>query len=215
VIVAEPRTPTLLADAVAATAAHAPDDAKPEADRLRRFLDEKDSAAAIRQWFGGAFTGSAEELSRRLNRDVAAIDRLLNAQLNEVLHAPAFQRLEASWRGLAYLVDRVEYEDDAVIKVRLLNATWKEVERDFEKAIEFDQSQIFKKVYENEFGMAGGEPFGALIADYEVHPRVTTSRGSSSGWTTNAPLTASNTRSGRACGRSKMRGSSASRCRGC
>jgi type VI secretion system ImpC/EvpB family protein len=172
-VVIELRTPSLLAAAVAATASPAADGPpRRDAERLARFLAESDAAAAIRLWLDGPFAGDADELARRLNRDVAAIDRLLNAQLNAILHAPAFQRLEASWRGLAYLVDRVDYEDDATIKVRVLNASWRELERDFERAIEFDQSQTFKKIYENEFGTPGGEPFGAIIADYEVHPRV-------------------------------------------
>jgi type VI secretion system protein ImpD len=173
VVVAEPRTPSLLADAVAATTSSAAGPPPPAAERLHRFLDELDAGAALRIWFDGKIPRDAEELSRRLNRDVAAIDQLVNAQLNAVLHAPAFQRLEASWRGLYYLLDRVDFEDDSAIKVRVLNASWRELERDFERAIEFDQSQIFRKVYESEFGSPGGEPFGALIADYEVSPRVT------------------------------------------
>ena len=79
--------------------------------------------------------------------------------------------VEASWRGLQYLVDRADYEDDPSIKIKVLNVTWKELERDFKKTSEFDQSQLFKKVYEQEFGTPGGEPYGALIADYEIHPR--------------------------------------------
>jgi type VI secretion system ImpC/EvpB family protein len=174
VLVAEPRTTSLLTEAVAATAtATALAPAPPGAERLRRFLDEPTPAAALRIWFDGRVPADREEVARRLNRDVAAIDRLLNAQLNAVLHAPAFQRLEASWRGLAYLVERVAEEDDAAIKVRVLNASWRDLERDIERAIEFDQSQVFRKVYESEFGSPGGEPFGALLADYEVSPRVT------------------------------------------
>jgi len=141
------------------------------ADRLRKFLDEPDAAAAIEIWLGGPFHGSKDDLCRRLNNHVAQLDRLINVQLNEVLHAPEFQKLEASWRGLAYLVEQADYEDDSAIKVRVLNASWRELERDFDRAIEFDQSQLFRKVYESEFGTPGGEPFGALIGDYEIHPR--------------------------------------------
>jgi type VI secretion system protein ImpD len=171
---AEPRPTTLLTEAVAATT-HSPaaGPVPAAAGRLQQFLDATDAASAIRIWFGGEFSGEREELARRLNRDVAAIDRLVNAQLNEILHAPSFQRLEASWRGLAYLIDRADYEDDAAIKVKVLNVSWRELERDVERAIEFDQSQLFRKVYENEFGSPGGEPYGALIADYEISPRIT------------------------------------------
>jgi type VI secretion system ImpC/EvpB family protein len=156
-----------LAAAVAVTGV-----ARSEADRLQRFLDEPSPGAAIRIWLGGAIPGDKDELSRRLNHDVAAIDRLVNAQLNAILHAAAFQKLEASWRGLAYLVDRCDFEDEPTIKIRVLNVSWRELERDFERAIEFDQSQLFRKVYEGEFGSPGGEPFGVLLGDYEIHPRV-------------------------------------------
>lgn len=169
-VVAGGRVPSsALAAIVAATDPHA----GAEANRLQKFLNEPDLAAAIRIWLNGSFDGKREELSRRLNRDVAAIDALVNAQLNALLHAPEFQRLEASWRGLSYLVERADFEDDPAIKIRVLNASWRDLERDFERAIEFDQSQLFRKVYESEFGSPGGEPFGALIADYEVNPRVT------------------------------------------
>lgn len=143
-----------------------------QTSRLERFLSEPATGAAILEWLGSRFQGNREELSRRLNRDVAAIDRMANAQLNVVLHAEAFQKLEASWRGLQYLVERADEEDEPAIKIRVLNVAWRELERDFERAIEFDQSQLFRKVYESEFGSPGGEPFGILIGDYEIHPRV-------------------------------------------
>ena len=79
--------------------------------------------------------------------------------------------MEASWRGLHYLTERVDLEGDPNVKIRVLNASWRDLERDFERAIEFDQSEVFKKVYEQEFGMPGGEPYGVLIADYEIHPK--------------------------------------------
>jgi len=143
-----------------------------QVDRLQRFLEESSTDAAILEWLGGRFDGDQEELSRRLNRDVAAIDNLINAQLNEVIHADAFQKIEASWRGLLYLVERADDEDEPAIKIRVLNVTWRELERDFDRAIEFDQSQLFRKVYESEFGTPGGEPFGVLLGDYEIHPLV-------------------------------------------
>ncbi|RIK71021.1 MAG: type VI secretion system contractile sheath large subunit [Planctomycetota bacterium] len=166
------RAETALLDAV--VAAVEPSSAAPAAERLRRFLAEPDAAAAIRLWFGGRVPAEKDRLARRLNHGVAAIDRLLNAQLNAILHAPAFQRLEASWRGLAYLVERADDDEaESAIKVRVLNVSWRELDRDIERAIEFDQSQIFRKVYENEFGSPGGEPFGVLLGDYEIHPRPT------------------------------------------
>ena len=76
----------------------------------------------------------------------------------------------ASWRGLKYLVDQVP--DGANVKIRVLPATWKELARDQERALEFDQSQLFRKVYNEEFGTPGGEPFGMLVGDYEVTHRA-------------------------------------------
>jgi type VI secretion system protein ImpD len=103
---------------------------------------------------------------------VGAIDRVINDQVNAILHHPRFQRLEATWRGLDYLAGRPERESAAPMKVKVMNATWSELARDFDRAIDFDQSQLFRKIYENEFGSPGGEPFGALIGDYEIRPRT-------------------------------------------
>jgi type VI secretion system ImpC/EvpB family protein len=108
------------------------------------------------------------QVVRLLNRQVAQIDALLNAQVNAILHHPRFQALEGSWRGLKYLV--VQSDDDQV-RIRVLNASWRELARDFERAAEFDQSALFQKVYNEEFGIAGGEPFSVLLGDYEVQPR--------------------------------------------
>jgi type VI secretion system ImpC/EvpB family protein len=140
-----------------------------QSDRLERFLADE-SLGALSEWFGSIDGLSKGQLSRRLSRDIARIDGALNAQLNEILHHPRFQRLEATWRGLNHLVESVPDDVDANIKIKVLDVTWKEVERDFETASEFDQSKLFKKVYEEEFGTSGGKPYGVLIADYEIHP---------------------------------------------
>ena len=140
--------------------------------RLQRFAAAGTVRAALEAWCGSLAAVDRDTLVRRLNRDVAYIDQLLNAQLNAILHHPDFQRLEASWRGAQYLVDCRAAEGDANIKIRLLSLTRKELERDFERAVEFDQSELFRKVYEDEFGTPGGEPMGCLIADFEIHPTV-------------------------------------------
>lgn len=105
-----------------------------------------------------------------INARIAQIDALISSQLNEVLHAPEFQALEASWRGLAYLVFNTE--TGTQLKLRLLNVTRKELQDDLEKAVEFDQSTLFKKVYEEEYGTFGGHPFSFLVGDFEFgrHP---------------------------------------------
>ena len=100
-----------------------------------------------------------------INARVAQIDHLISLQLNEIMHHPAFQKLEASWRGIKYLMD--QSETSSMLKIRVLNVNKKELLRDLQRAPEFDQSVMFKKVYEDEFGIFGGEPFGALIGDYE------------------------------------------------
>ncbi|HEY3937616.1 MAG TPA: type VI secretion system contractile sheath large subunit [Bryobacteraceae bacterium] len=101
---------------------------------------------------------------------IAQIDHLVSLQLNEVLHHPVFQKLEGSWRGLKYLLD--SSETSAMLKIRVLNASKKEVLKDLQRASEFDQSALFKKVYEDEYGVFGGAPFGALVGDFEFtkHP---------------------------------------------
>jgi type VI secretion system protein ImpC len=104
-------------------------------------------------------------LSRTFDQAIAAIDRKMSTQLNAIMHDPKFLKLEGSWRGLSYLVQNSE--TGTSLKIRVLNASKRDLTRDLTKAVEFDQSQLFKKIYENEFGTPGGEPYGALIGDYE------------------------------------------------
>lgn len=139
--------------------------------RWQRFWKADDVAACLGEWFGERRFESKQHLLRELNRQIGEIDRWLNQQLNAILHHPQFQKLEAGWRGLLYLTEKAWREDDAdqpSVKIRVLNASWKELQRDLSNALEFDQSEIFRKVYEQEFGTAGGEPFGVLLADYEL-----------------------------------------------
>ncbi|HEV2136452.1 MAG TPA: type VI secretion system contractile sheath large subunit [Terracidiphilus sp.] len=96
---------------------------------------------------------------------IAQIDRLISLQLNEVLHYPAFQKLEGTWRGIKYLMDQSETSE--MLKIKVLNVSKRELLKDLQRAPEFDQSALFKKVYEEEFGVFGGAPFAALIGDYE------------------------------------------------
>ena len=101
-----------------------------------------------------------------------SISKLINRQLDEILHHPRFKQLEASWRGLQYLTNvESDYDENLTIKIKAFNITWKEVGRDLTRAIEFDQSNIFKRIYNDEFDMPGGEPFGVLLGDYAVTHR--------------------------------------------
>jgi type VI secretion system protein ImpC len=96
---------------------------------------------------------------------IAEIDKKLSGQLNEVMHAPEFQQLESTWRGLHYLVHQSETGES--MKIRVLNVKKRELFKDLEKAVEFDQSALYKKVYEEEYGQLGGQPYGLLVGDYE------------------------------------------------
>ena len=113
----------------------------------------------------------SKNIETSINARIAAIDQLVSAQLNEIMHAEEFQKLEASWRGLQHLV--FESETGTMLKIRVLNSSKKDLLRDMERAPEFDQSALFKKIYEEEFGTFGGSPIGALIGDYEFsnHPQ--------------------------------------------
>jgi type VI secretion system protein ImpC len=106
-----------------------------------------------------------------INDRIAQIDELISSQLNAIMHDPDYQRLEASWRGLHYLV--MNSETGVMMKLRLLNATKKELLDDVEKATEFDQSTLFKQIYEQEYGTFGGYPYSCLVGDYEFgrHPQ--------------------------------------------
>ena len=136
---------------------------------LDHFLAEQDASKALRYWLAGSPPSDQRSLALALGRDIARLDQLLTEQVNEILHHADFQLLEASWRGLYYLVEQTE--DNENIKIRVLNVSWRELARDAERAIEFDGSQLFQKVYSEEFGTPGGEPYSVLIGDYDIHPR--------------------------------------------
>ena len=111
-----------------------------------------------------------KNLTVTINKAIASIDNIISKQLSAIMHNEKFQKIEGSWRGLNHLV--MNSETGSGLKIRMLNISKKELGKDLAKAVEFDQSQIFKKIYESEFGIAGGEPYAALIGDYEfsAHP---------------------------------------------
>lgn len=144
--------------------------------RLDRFLQQPLSVNAVGDWLGPlpVLRGAALKryIAQRLNRDIARLDALLNRQVNAILHHPAFQKLEASWRNLRFLVNQVP-EGSKDIKIKVLSVSWAELTKDLTvRSLEFDQSQLFRKVYSDEFGMPGGEPFGVLLGDYEIRHRM-------------------------------------------
>ena len=123
-------------------------------DLVKRFVSEV---------LEGAITIN-RDTETMINARIAQIDHLLSLQLNEILHHPEFQKLEGSWRGLQYLLK--QSETGTMLKIKVLNVSKKDLLRDLQRAPEFDQSALFKKVYEEEYGVFGGTPFGALVGDY-------------------------------------------------
>lgn len=154
---AEAQQDSLLDQAIANTKSASPDHAK-------ELLE-----VVTREAMAGTVTFD-KDVTRTINQAITKIDATVSQQLAAIMHSEAFQKLEGTWRGLNHLV--MESETGTSLKIRLLNVSKKELFKDVDKAVEFDQSQVFKKLYENEFGTPGGEPYGALIGDYEFenHP---------------------------------------------
>ena len=153
----ESQQASLLDQAIANTKSSTPDHAK-------ELLE-----VVTREAMAGTVTFD-KDVTRTINQAITRIDATVSQQLAAIMHSEAFQKLEGTWRGLNHLV--MESETGTGLKIRLLNVSKKELFKDVDKAVEFDQSQVFKKLYENEFGTPGGEPYGALIGDYEFenHP---------------------------------------------
>ena len=120
------------------------------------------------------YAQAAPETVLRIERAIAAIDAAVSRQVDAILHAPPFQALEASWRGLLLVLGVVAQTRQ--VRLRLLDATWQEVARDLDQAVEFDQSTLFTLVYDEGVGMPGGHPFGLIVADYAVAHRPTPGR---------------------------------------
>lgn len=125
--------------------------------------------ALTKEAMGGTVTWD-KNLTVTINSAISKIDEAISKQLSSIMHNEKFQKIEGSWRGLNHLI--MNSETGSGLKIRMLNISKKELGKDLAKAVEFDQSQIFKKIYESEFGTAGGEPYAALIGDYEFsgHP---------------------------------------------
>lgn len=141
---------------------------------LDEFLSEDDYLKALVYWLKEheitSRIKSTNNIIHAINKSIAEIDNLINEQLNVIIHDKYFQKLEASWRGLWYL--SVQAEGTAQIKIKVLDVSWAEVAKDIARALEFDQSQLFQKIYSEEYGTPGGEPYGVLIGDYEISHRL-------------------------------------------
>jgi type VI secretion system protein ImpC len=135
-----------------------PSQTKPVMDAVLELIDQVENK-------GITVADDDVDLVGAINKRIAELDQNINNNLNQVIQGDEFQRLERSWRGLHYLVSRAE--TSTTLKLRLLNATKEEIGKDLNRAVEFDQSAQFKKVYEEEYGTFGGAPYSVLIGDYE------------------------------------------------
>ena len=108
----------------------------------------------------------SKDVLKSIESMIAAIDHKLTEQINLIIHHPDFQQLESAWRGLHYLVNNTE--TDEMLKIRVMNISKNELRKTLRKfkGVAWDQSPLFKKVYEEEYGQFGGEPFGCLVGDY-------------------------------------------------
>ncbi len=137
---------------------------------LNSFLAETNTRKALDYWLKEfeqtKNLTSADDIISTIFNTIANIDELINDQLNCIIHHPNLQKLEASWRGLWQLINQAEGNRE--IKIRYLDVSWSEVVKDIERALDFDQSNLFQKIYSDEYGTPGGEPYGVIIGDYEV-----------------------------------------------
>ncbi len=137
----------------------------PDAERTKR-------AKELLAEFSGEFKADdfqSDEVNvvELLQRKIGELDKALSDRLDTITHSAEFRRLEASWRGLHFLV--MNTTTSTMLKLRLLNTTRNEIGNDLRRAIEFDQSVLFKHLYEAEYGTFGGEPFSLLIGDYQFN----------------------------------------------
>ena len=141
---------------------------KPTSDRRREAIE-----SAVRTLAEQALVDTAlisDDALKSIEAMIAAIDHKLTEQLNQIMHHEDFQQLEGAWRGLHYLVNNTE--TDEMLKIRVMNVSKKDLARGLKKfkGISWDQSPLFKKLYEEEYGQFGGEPYGCLVGDYHFDP---------------------------------------------
>ncbi|MEM6672375.1 MAG: type VI secretion system contractile sheath large subunit [Planctomycetota bacterium] len=148
-------------------------------DRFRALHVERDWVHSLVRWLDlepGATAPTRDAVIARLTLEIASIDRLVSAQLDAILHHPELARLEASWRGLYRLHEtrvRLAGNQPDVVRLRVLDLSWSELTRDLSRVPDFEQTQLFRLVYSEEFDQPGGEPFGVLLGDYSVtHRRI-------------------------------------------
>lgn len=141
---------------------------------LNDFLQEKNDNKALRycveNFISDIKLTSSSRIKNAIFEMISGIDDQINTQLNEIIHTPKFQKFEASWRGLWLLVKQADSKQN--VKIKFLDINWAEIVKDINRALEFDQSQLFHKIYSEEYGTPGGEPYGVIIGDYEISHRI-------------------------------------------
>ncbi|PZQ76017.1 MAG: type VI secretion system contractile sheath large subunit [Variovorax paradoxus] len=107
-----------------------------------------------------------KDVTKSIEAMIAAIDAKLTEQINKIIHHPEYQKLESAWRGLHYMVNNTETDEH--LKIRVMDISKQELAKNLKKfkGAAWDQSPMFKKIYEQEYGQFGGEPFGAIVGDY-------------------------------------------------
>ena len=138
---------------------------KPKSDRAKEAIENAVHTLAEQALSETALI--SEDAVRSIESILAEIDKKLSEQLNLIMHHPSFQQLESTWRGMHYLVSNTE--TDEMLKIKIFNIPKKELHKTLKKykGTKWDQSPIFKRIYEEEYGQFGGEPYGCLIGDYQ------------------------------------------------
>ncbi|MEM6934512.1 MAG: type VI secretion system contractile sheath large subunit, partial [Pseudomonadota bacterium] len=137
---------------------------RPKSDQAKSAVEEAVKTLAQQALENQALV--SDDALRSIEGIIAEIDKKLSEQINEIIHHPDYQKLESAWRGLHFLVNNTE--TDEMLKIRVLNISKKDLSKTLRKfkGTAWDQSPIFKKMYEEEYGQFGGEPYGALVGDY-------------------------------------------------
>ena len=138
---------------------------KPKGNQAKEAIQQAVSTLAEQALADTQFI--SDDAVKTIESMVAEIDRKMSEQINLIMHQEDFKALEGSWRGLSYLINNTE--TDETLKIRVMNISKKEVAKTLKKfkGVAWDQSPLFKKIYENEFGSPGGEPYGCLVGDYD------------------------------------------------
>ncbi len=137
---------------------------KPKSDRAKEAVET--AVQTLAQQALANATLVSDDVLRTVQAMIAEIDRKMSEQMNAILHHEDFQKLEGAWRGLHYLVNNTE--TDEMLKIRVMNISKAELAKNLKKfkGTAWDQSPMFKKIYEEEYGQFGGQPFGCLVGDY-------------------------------------------------